>query len=150
MPLIASIISYKATKEDTLTQLKEFQTSLAKMASGSMTLQSNLEKTRLAVSAAISGAFQTPEVIRLFASKQPAAMRRRLAEMERDVKLGKLAAEAFDGMKSEMLVALRKLGEPLSASEEAFLGANKSASLSEFEAVEDNADQVSKLPVNLS
>ena len=138
-----------------------------------MTLHSNLEKTRLAVSAAISGAFQTPEVIRLFASKQPAAckcsprrhsspqvirlfaskqpaaMRRRLAEMERDVKLGKLAAEAFDGMKSEMLVALKKLGEPLSASEEAFLGANKSASLSEFEAVDDNADQVSQLPVNL-
>jgi hypothetical protein len=89
-------------------------------------------------------------------------MRRRLAEMERDVKLGKLAPEmerdvklgklapeAFDGMKSEMLVALKKLGEPLSASEEAFLGANKSASLSEFEAVDDNADQVSQLPVNL-
>jgi hypothetical protein len=87
----------------------------------------------------------SPQVIRLFASKQPAAMRRRLAEMERDVKLGKLAPAAFDGMKSEMLVALKKLGEPLSASEEAFLGANKSASLSEFEAVDDNADQVSQL-----
>ena len=96
---------YNETKADTLAQLKEFQASLAKMASGSMTLQSNLEATRLAVQAAVSSAFQTPEVIRLFASKQPAAMRRRLAEMERDVKLGKLSADAFDGMKSEMLVA---------------------------------------------
>ena len=75
-------------------------------------------------------------------------MRRRLAEMERDAKLGKLTADAYDGMKSEMLVALKKLGETLSASEEAFLGLNKSASLSEFEAVDDNAEQVSKLPVS--
>jgi len=141
---------YAATKEDTLAQLKEFQASLAKMASGSMTLQSNLEATRLAVQAAVSSAFQTPEVIRLFASKQPAAMRRRLAEMERDVKLCKLEASSFDSMKSEMLVALKKLGEKLTPSEEAFLSANKSASLSEFEAVDDNDEQVSQLPASLA
>ena len=63
------------------------------MASGSMTLQSQLDSTRLAVQAAVSQAFKTPEVIRLFASKQPAALRRRLAEADRDVKLGKLTKE---------------------------------------------------------
>ena len=52
-------------------------------------------------------------MIRLFASKQPAAMRRRLAEMERDVKLGKLTRESYETMQAEMLVALKKLGEPL-------------------------------------
>ena len=102
-----------------------------------------------AVQAAISHAFQTPEVIRLFASKQPAAMRRRLAEMERDCKLGKLSKDAYDCAAAEMLVALKKLGEGLSPTEEAFLAANKSASLSEFEAVDDNAEQVSQLPVGV-
>ena len=82
---------YEETRSETLTQLREFQTSLAKMTSGSMTLQSELDATRLAVQAAISDAFKTPEVIRLFASKQPAALRRRLAEMDRDVKLGQLS-----------------------------------------------------------
>ena len=54
-----------------MAQLKEFQASLAKMASGSMTLQSSLEATRLAVQAAVSSAFQTPEVSRRFASTPP-------------------------------------------------------------------------------
>ena len=47
-----------------------------------------------AVQAAVSDAFKTPQVIRLFAQKQPAALRRRLAEVDRDVKLGKLSKEA--------------------------------------------------------
>ena len=107
------------------------------------------DATRLAVTAAISQAFKTPEVIRLFASKQPAALRRRLAEMDRDVKLGKLERETVESMTSEILVALKKLGEPLSPKEEAFLAQHKGASLSEFEAVDDTAELVSKLPGRL-
>ena len=41
-------------------------------------------------------------------------------------------------------------GEPLSAKEEAFLQQNKSASLADFEAVEESADVVSNLPVSIS
>ena len=52
------------------------------MAQGNMTLHSQLDATRLALRSAISGAFKTPEVIRLFANKQPAALRRRLAEVK--------------------------------------------------------------------
>ena len=92
---------YTETRRETLLQLTEFKASLEKMASGSMTLQSDLDATRLAVQAAISQAFKTPEVIRLFASKQPAALRRRLAEMDRDVKLGKLEREAVPGARGE-------------------------------------------------
>jgi hypothetical protein len=169
---------YEETKQETLSQLAEFEASLAKMSSGSMTLQSELDATRLAVTAAISQvtamgferdlahaclcvthdlplesrycqAFKTPEVIRLFASKQPAALRRRLAEMDRDVKLGKLDRDTVESMTSEILVALKKLGEPLAPKEEAFLAQHKSASLSEFEAVDDTAELVSKLPGRL-
>ena len=50
--------------------------------------------------------FKTPEVIRLFAKKEPAELRKRLANIDRDVKLGKLEfatvsaqvpARRFDG-----------------------------------------------------
>ena len=112
-----------------------------------MTLQSELEATRLAVRAAISEAFKTPEVIRMFAKKEPAALRRRLAEIDRDVKLGKLDFATVSDQAAEILVALKKLGEPLEPKEEKFLQQHKSASLSEFEAVaEDAGDTVKSLP----
>jgi hypothetical protein len=53
---------YEAMKADTVAQLKEFDASLAKMVEGNMTLQSELDATRMAVRAAISEAFKTPEV----------------------------------------------------------------------------------------
>ena len=57
-----------------MTQLTEFQESLKQMTAGNMTLQSEFEAARQAVTAAISQAFRTPEVIRLFAKKEPAAL----------------------------------------------------------------------------
>ena len=105
---------YDAMKADTIAQLKDFDASLAKMVAGNMTLQSELDSTRMAVRAAISEAFKTPEVIKMFAKKgafeclkhfflcqrnssslqsiisEPTALRRRLAEIDRDVKLGKM------------------------------------------------------------
>ena len=101
----------------------------------------------MAVRAAISESFKTPEVIRMFAKKEPAALRRRLAEIDRDVKLGKHAKEAVAEEASarhvaqprhrggreksdacarqvtEILTALSKLGEQLSTGEESFLEA---------------------------
>lgn len=136
---------YQKERKNTLEQLTEFETSLAKMVAGDMTLQSELDATRLALRSAISGAFKTPEVIRMFANKQPAALRRRLAEVDRDVKLGKISFEDVAVQASEILVALKKLGESLSAKEESFLQAHMSQTLSAFEEVED-AESVSRLP----
>ena len=101
----------------------------------------------MAIRAAISDAFKTPEVLRLFANKEGPALRRRLAEMDRDVKLGKLDSAVVAEQATEILVALKKLGEPLAAKEEAFLEANRSASLADFEAVaEDAGESVSSFP----
>ena len=46
-----------------------------------MTLVNELNRMQLAIQAAISEAFKTPEVIRLFAKKQPGQLRQRLAEV---------------------------------------------------------------------
>lgn len=64
-----------------------------------------------AIQAAVSNAFKTPEVIRLFAKREPGELRSRLSEMERDVKIGKISKEQQVEQKAEILSALRKLGE---------------------------------------
>ena len=85
----------------------------------------------------------------MFAKKEPAALRRRLAEIDRDVKLGKFSSDDVAPQQAEILVALKKLGDHLDAKEEEFLSKHKSANLalSEFEAVAPDAGDVcSKLP----
>lgn len=47
-----------------------------------------------ATQAAISAAFHTPAVIRMFARREPDLLRERLAEVDRDERLGKLSAQA--------------------------------------------------------
>ncbi|XP_042199602.1 protein LZIC [Callorhinchus milii] len=129
---------YEETKQETLEQLSEFNESLKKIMSGDMTLVDELSGMQLAIQAAISQAFKTPEVIRMFAKKQPGQLRTRLAEMERDVIVGKLPRDVYTQQKVEVLTALRKLGEKLTPEEEGFLSANTSATLSQFEKVSVN------------
>ncbi|XP_039611434.1 protein LZIC isoform X1 [Polypterus senegalus] len=126
---------YEETKRETLEQLAEFDESLKKIMSGNMTLVDELSGMQLAIQAAISQAFKTPEVIRLFAKKQPGQLRTRLAEMDRDVMVGKLPRDTYTQQKVEILTALRKLGEKLTTEDESFLAANASAILSHFEKV---------------
>uniref|UniRef100_A0ABI8A661 Beta-catenin-interacting ICAT domain-containing protein n=1 Tax=Felis catus TaxID=9685 RepID=A0ABI8A661_FELCA len=102
---------YEETKKETLEQLSEFNDSLKKIMSGNMTLVDELSGMQLAIQAAISQAFKTPEVIRLFAKKQPGQLRTRLAEMDRDLMVGKLERGLYTQQKVEILTALRKLGE---------------------------------------
>ena len=78
---------YEETKRETLEQLKEFNESLTKMKGGDMTLVDEVNRMQLAIQAAISEAFKTPEVIRLFAKKQPGQLRQRLAEVSNKLSL---------------------------------------------------------------
>uniref|UniRef100_A0A0B6Y8Z4 Beta-catenin-interacting ICAT domain-containing protein n=1 Tax=Arion vulgaris TaxID=1028688 RepID=A0A0B6Y8Z4_9EUPU len=126
---------YEETKNETVEQLKEFQANLNKMMQGNLSLVDELSGMQLAIQAAISDAFKTPEVIRLFAKKQPGQLRTRLADINRDEKIGKLSKQAAVQQSVEILMALKKLGEPLTAAEVAYLHQNSSGSLKEFEKV---------------
>ncbi|XP_075695413.1 protein LZIC isoform X1 [Rhinoderma darwinii] len=128
---------YEETKKETLEQLSEFNDSLQKIIAGNMTLVDELGGMQLAIQAAISQAFKTPEVIRMFAKKQPGQLRTRLAEMDRDLMVGKLARDVYTPQKGEILTALRKLGEKLTAEDEAFLSENAGAALSQFQKVSE-------------
>lgn len=52
-----------------------------------------------ATQAAISQAFKTPEVIRLFGRREPKQLRERLSMIEQDVKLNRLSTDARDRQK---------------------------------------------------
>ena len=64
-----------------------------------------------ATRAAISEAFKTPEVIRMFAKRQPGQLRQRLNDLHRDSKIGKISQDLFTQQVVEILAALKRLGE---------------------------------------
>uniref|UniRef100_A0A6I8S5X3 Protein LZIC n=2 Tax=Xenopus tropicalis TaxID=8364 RepID=A0A6I8S5X3_XENTR len=128
---------YEETKKETLEQLSEFNDSLKKIMSGNMTLIDELGGMQLAIQAAISQAFKTPEVIRMFAKKQPGQLRTRLAELDRDLMVGKLGRDLYTQQKGEILIALQKLGEKLSPEDEAFLSENAGAVFNQFQKVSE-------------
>mmetsp|Transcript_25198 Transcript_25198/g.42206 ORF Transcript_25198/g.42206 Transcript_25198/m.42206 type:complete len:172 (-) Transcript_25198:131-646(-) len=126
---------YAETKAETLQQLEEFKSSLHKMMSGDITLQDELGAMKLAIQAAISQAFQTPETIKLFAFKQPEQLREKLAQIQEQHHLGKIADKTFYQQSVEILAALQNLKQTLTDSELGFMQQNMSASLASFEAV---------------
>mmetsp|Transcript_16314 Transcript_16314/g.25324 ORF Transcript_16314/g.25324 Transcript_16314/m.25324 type:complete len:189 (-) Transcript_16314:755-1321(-) len=125
---------YEATKQETIAQLKEFEASLQKMMAGNITLVNELGSMRLAIQGAVSEAFKTPEVIKMFANKQPAQLRMKLSQLKEDLKLKRITPELHTIQAVEILTALKKLGETLSAEEQGFLQENMSQQVAEFEA----------------
>lgn len=87
----------------------------------------------MAIQAAISDAFKTPEVIGMFTQKQPGQLRQRLLQLDQSVKLRKITPEAYNDQRVEVLSALRKLGEKLDASEVQFLEQHMTSAMRDFE-----------------
>ncbi|XP_019864937.1 protein LZIC-like [Aethina tumida] len=112
---------YEETKQETMEQLKELNDSLNKLVNGDISLISALGAVQLATQAAISQAFKTPEVIRLFGRREPKQLRERLSTIEQELKLNKLSVTARNRQKAEILTALRQLNEQLSTEELQFL-----------------------------
>jgi hypothetical protein len=74
---------YTETKNETLEQLKELEASLSKIKEGNLSLINDLNSMQIAIQAAITQAFKTPEVIQMFAKKQQPQLRQRLVEVSR-------------------------------------------------------------------
>ncbi|XP_053975716.1 protein LZIC-like [Hylaeus anthracinus] len=113
------------TKED----LQEFNESLQRMISGDTTLIDELGTIQLAIQAAISEAFKTPAVIRMFGKRETKELRERLTQIDCDMKLGKLSKESSNRQRGEVLNALRQLGEKLEPQELQLLEKLKSSNI---------------------
>ena len=99
-----------------------------------MTLVSALGQLKLALRAAISNAFSTPEVIKSFAAREPAALRARLLQLGQDHKLGRLPDAGYRAKALEVVMALKKLGEELTAEERAHVDSASAEARGAFEA----------------
>ncbi|XP_053207611.1 protein LZIC-like [Panonychus citri] len=124
---------YEETRSQTLEQLKEFNDYLNDIVSGNITLVDQLGAYQLAIQAAISSAFKTPEVIRMFARKQPDQLRIKLSELERQFETGKLPRNDFDEKRCEILLALRKLGENLTTDQMSIIERHSSIAMKDFQ-----------------
>ncbi|CAB3404486.1 unnamed protein product [Caenorhabditis bovis] len=80
---------YAKLRAMTIEQLENLSKTLEKLKCGDMTLHDDVTLTRMAIRAAISEAFKTPEVIALFARKQPGLLRERLLLNDINLKLNK-------------------------------------------------------------
>ena len=116
--------------------MEEFDLALKRLMEGDMTLVTELGQVKLAIQAAISNAFQTPEVIRSFARREPAALRQRLKTLAQDIKLGRITDTIYRNQTVEIIVALKKLGEELTTEEKQFLDSASSDIKKKFETAE--------------
>ena len=72
----------------------------------------------------------------MFAAREPAALRRRLAALAEEAKLGRLAPAAAQAAAIEVVLALKKLGETLADDEAALLASATAAQRQGFEAAD--------------
>lgn len=72
---------YEETKKETIEQLNELNASASKFKEGNLSLVDSVNSIQLAIQAAITQAFKTPEVIQMFAKKQNLQLRQRLADV---------------------------------------------------------------------
>ena len=112
---------YEETKKETMRELEEFEESLHELTRGNMTLVSELNSVQLAIQGAVRQAFQTPDVIKMFAKREPDALRAKLASLREDKRLSRITEDQFFSYSVEILMALQKLGEPLSSQEKSML-----------------------------
>ena len=75
-----------------------------------------------------------PEVIAMFAKREPAALRGRLAKLSQESRLGHLSPALFKTQAVEVILALKKLGEQLTAEEAHVLDSASSEVRGQFEA----------------
>lgn len=130
---------YNEQKQETLEQLKELNASVGKFKEGNLSLVDQMNAIQLAIQAAVSNAFQTPDVIQMFAKKEKPQLRQRLADLDERLKLGQVAdVKSALRQKLEILFALQKLGEKLTVDENEFLLSNSNTNMKEFEIASTN------------
>jgi hypothetical protein len=109
------------TRSDTMGELNQFRDNLDRMIAGDMTLMDHLGALRLATMAAINEAFKTPDIIRMFSSRETEQLRQSLAHLEEELHTRKISQGQYDEKAIQILTALKSLNEPLSDEEAAYL-----------------------------
>lgn len=133
---------WEEEKRETEIQLKEFEEFLNRTLSGDMTLVDELSSVQIAIQATVANAFKTPDIIRLFANKEPDRLRTKLKQLQRDAKVKKIEKKQYLQQQYEILLALQKLGDKLNSEEQSFIKQYQSRGLS-------SAQQISSMDATI-
>lgn len=131
----------RETRSETMEELNEFRSNLDKMIAGDMTLVDQLGALRLATMAAINEAFKTPDIIRMFSSRQTEELRQSLNKLKEKMHLKVITKAQFEEKAMEILTALKSLNEPLSDEEAAFLSKQMQQRFSGFQESSNSVNQ---------
>lgn len=131
----------RETRSETMEELKEFQENLDRMIKGDMTLMDELGALRLATIAAINEAFKTPDIIRMFSSRQTDELRMQLTKLQEAYHLNHIRRDQYEERATEILTALKSLNEPLSDEEAAFLSQQMTHRFSGFQESSNTVNQ---------
>ena len=145
-----SIEEWEEEKKETETQLKEFQAFLDRTLSGDMTLVDDLSSVQIAIQATVANAFKTPDIIRLFANKEPDRLRTKLKQLQRDAKVKKLEKKIYLQQQYEILLALQKLDNKLTSDEQAFIKQYQSRGLASAQQISSMANTVKRAQSQIS
>lgn len=130
---------YEECRMDTLEQFDDVRQSLNKFSSGEKSLIDEVGYMQLAIQAAISQAFKTPDIIKMFAKNETGSLRTKLQQIELDIRLNRIPLEDASQARVEILTALRKLDTPLSVEEEQFLRETATSEMENFQRVDSNS-----------
>lgn len=131
----------RETRSETMEELHEFQSNLDRMVAGDTTLLDELSAVRMATMAAINEAFKTPEIIRMFGSRQTEELRESLVKLQEEYHLKSIPRSQYEEKAVEILTALKTLNEPLSDEEAAFLQKQMQHKFSGFQQSNNNVSQ---------
>ncbi|KAK0393102.1 hypothetical protein QR680_000055 [Steinernema hermaphroditum] len=124
-----------ADRSELFFQCQDLSMTLERIQSGDMSVFDQITTTRLAIRAAVSQAFKTPEIIMLFVKKEPPVLRLKLENLESDFRLKRVDEDVYKERKYEILLALQKLGDELRSEEDQFLRDHVSFSPDDLELV---------------
>lgn len=98
-------------KEDTVEQIKEFKETLDRMQKGNLTLESKVSQMRKKIREAISNAFNTSEMIKMFGEYDVAELLVQLSKLEEDSKLKRISVEEAEKSKvsTEKLISFSEI-----------------------------------------
>uniref|UniRef100_A0A1I7UUB7 Protein LZIC n=1 Tax=Caenorhabditis tropicalis TaxID=1561998 RepID=A0A1I7UUB7_9PELO len=131
---------YRDLRESTVNQLEEFGKIVERLQGGDVSLIDELTATKIAIRAAISKAFKTPEVMALFAGKKNGLLREKLMMTETNYRSQKISKQEYHERKFEILMALQRLDEKLTGDESKYL--RDRLETPEFQLIEANANRV--------
>ncbi len=91
------------------------------MVSGNISLVDQIGSVQLAIQSAIRST-SSPEILNMFMKKENGSLRSRLAALDSDFKLGRIASDdSYYTQAAEIIQMLEKLKEPLSPAEQEIL-----------------------------